>query len=168
MSRPSRGCSLLGGWPSSSPRRTCRVHCSLRSRGSALCMMALEDVGGSMLKTRLPHSRHRKASVDLADAVRCAYALRLEGRSHLTPTGISPPLSRNVWTLFPYAAACLADQMKSVPSRHMRCRMTANFRASSTLAFLKPTRFRRGAPWVSVTAGGVSGFSFRDRQRGGS
>ncbi len=24
--------------------------------------------------------RHRKASVDLADAVRCAYALRLEGR----------------------------------------------------------------------------------------
>jgi tetratricopeptide (TPR) repeat protein len=31
-------------------------------------MMALEDAGGSMLKTRLPHSRHRKASVDLADA----------------------------------------------------------------------------------------------------
>ncbi len=31
-------------------------------------MMALEDVGGSMLKTRLPHSRRRKDSVDLADA----------------------------------------------------------------------------------------------------
>jgi len=31
-------------------------------------MMALEYAGGPMLKTRLPHSRHRKSSVDLADA----------------------------------------------------------------------------------------------------
>ncbi len=49
-------------------------------------MMALEDVGGSMLKTRLPHSRHRKTSVDLADAA--------------VPTGTSVPLSRNSGTLF--------------------------------------------------------------------
>ncbi len=90
-------------------------------------MMALEDVGGSMLKTRLPHSRHRKTSVDLADAT--------------VPTGTSHPLSRNAWTLFPYAAASLLDQMKSVPSRHMRCRMTASFRATAILAFLKPMRF---------------------------
>ena len=33
---------------------TCRVHCSLRVRGCALRIMALEDGGGSMLKTRLP------------------------------------------------------------------------------------------------------------------
>ncbi len=40
------GCSLTRGWMSSFPRCTCRVHCSLRSRGCALCMMALEDVAG--------------------------------------------------------------------------------------------------------------------------
>ena len=49
-------------------------------------MMALEDVGGSMLKTRLPHWKHRKASVDLADAT--------------VPTGTSLPLSRNSGALF--------------------------------------------------------------------
>jgi hypothetical protein len=50
----SRGCSLIPDLGSSSPFCTCRVHCSLRSRGIALCILALEDVGGSMLKTRLP------------------------------------------------------------------------------------------------------------------
>ena len=90
-------------------------------------MMALEDVDGSMCESRLPHSRHRKVWVDLADAT--------------VPTGTSRPLSRNAWPLFPYAAASLLDQMKSVPSRHMRCRMTASFRATAILAFLKPMRF---------------------------
>ena len=45
------GCSLTRGLVSSSPLRLCRVHCSLRSRGWALCMMALEDAGGSMCES---------------------------------------------------------------------------------------------------------------------
>ena len=49
-------------------------------------MMALEDVGGSMLKTRLPHWKHRKASVDLTDAA--------------VPAGTAFPLSRNSGPLF--------------------------------------------------------------------
>ena len=38
------------------------------------------------------------------------------------------------------------DQMKSVPSRHMRCRITANFRATAILAFLEPIRFTSLSP----------------------
>ncbi len=70
--------------------------------------------------------KHRKASVDLADAA--------------VPTGTSFPLSRNAWKLFLYAVASLADHWKSVPSRHMRWRMTASFLATATLAFLNPMR----------------------------
>jgi hypothetical protein len=47
-------CSLTRGLVSSSPLCLCRVHCSLRNRGWALCMMALEDAGGSMCESRLP------------------------------------------------------------------------------------------------------------------
>jgi hypothetical protein len=49
----SRGCSLTRGSMSSSPWCACRVHCSLRSRLAGLRIMALEDVGGPMCKTRL-------------------------------------------------------------------------------------------------------------------
>jgi hypothetical protein len=51
-----------------------------RGRGSALRMMALEDVGGSMLKTRLPSCGHRKLSVDLTDAtVPAGHLIRSRG-----------------------------------------------------------------------------------------
>ena len=70
----------------------------------------------------------RKAKNDLADAT--------------VPAGTCYPLSRNSWRLsFFYAAASFFDHWKSVSSRHMRCRMTASFRATAILAFLKPMRF---------------------------
>jgi hypothetical protein len=37
------------------------------------------------------------------------------------------------------ATAVLLDQTNSVPSTHMRCRMTASLRATATLAFLSQT-----------------------------
>jgi hypothetical protein len=39
-----------------------------------------------------------------------------------------------------YAVASFADQRKSVPSTHMRCRMTASLRATATLALRMPMR----------------------------
>src|SRR5438445_563488 len=56
------------------------------------------------------------------------------------------------WTSFPavsrepcdllmrYAAAFFVDQLNSVPSTHMRCRMTASLRATATLALRSPLR----------------------------
>ncbi len=63
--------------------------------------------------------RRRKAKNDLADAT--------------VPTGKSLPLLRNLLeeVFFYAAAASLLDQMKSVLSRHMRCRITASFRATA-------------------------------------
>ena len=57
---------------------------------------------------------------------------------------ISPPPPSRQGRLFPpcrgnpvisyacYAAAFFVDQLNSVPSIHMRCRMTASFRATAT------------------------------------
>src|SRR6266404_1268786 len=39
-----------------------------------------------------------------------------------------------------YAAAFFVDQLNSVPSTHMRCRMTASLRATGTLALRSPLR----------------------------
>src|SRR5262249_52548986 len=39
-----------------------------------------------------------------------------------------------------YAAASLSDQLNSVLSIHMRCRMTASLRATATLALRNPFR----------------------------
>src|SRR5579862_1848012 len=59
-----------------------------------------------------------------------------------------PALSREPCDLF-YAcsaAAFLVDQVNSVPSIHMRCRMTASFRATATLALRRPFRLVSLAP----------------------
>jgi hypothetical protein len=45
-----------------------------------------------------------------------------------------------------YAVAPLLDHWKSVPSHHMRCKITASFRATATLAFFKPPRFASLSP----------------------
>src|SRR5258708_18195348 len=39
-----------------------------------------------------------------------------------------------------YAATSFFDQVNSVPSTHIRCRMTASLRATATLAFRSPLR----------------------------
>ena len=39
-----------------------------------------------------------------------------------------------------YATAVFVDQLNSVPSTHMRCRMTASLRATATLALRSPLR----------------------------
>jgi hypothetical protein len=41
-----------------------------------------------------------------------------------------------------YAAAFFVDQLNSVPSTHMRCRMTASLRATATVAFRSPLRLK--------------------------
>src|ERR1043166_5521711 len=64
---------------------------------------------------------------------------------------ISPPPPSRQGRLFPhvsrepcdllyarYAAAFFVDQLNSVPSSHMRCRMTASLRATATLALRSP------------------------------
>src|SRR5262245_61372331 len=45
-----------------------------------------------------------------------------------------------------YAAAFFVDQLNSVPSIHIRCRMTASFRATATLALRSPLRFASRMP----------------------
>src|SRR5579863_7836958 len=72
---------------------------------------------------------------------------------------ISPPPPSRQGRLFPpcrgnplvspyarYAAAFFVDQLNSVPSIHMRCRMTASFRATATLALQRPFRLVSFAP----------------------
>src|SRR4029450_11230044 len=66
---------------------------------------------------------------------------------------ISPPPPSRQGRLFPhvsrkpcdllyarYAAPFFVDQLNSVPSSHMRCRMTASLRATATLALRSPLR----------------------------
>src|SRR5208283_147386 len=45
-----------------------------------------------------------------------------------------------------YAATFLVDQLNSVPSIHMRCRITASFRATATLALRSPFRLTSLVP----------------------
>ena len=45
-----------------------------------------------------------------------------------------------------WAAASLVDQLNSVPSIHIRCRMTASFRATATLALLRLLRLATRMP----------------------
>src|SRR5262249_56030416 len=67
----------------------------------------------------------------------------------------SPPPSSWLGRLFPlprepiyirYASASLFDQVNSVPSIHMRCRITASLRATATLALRSPFRLANLMP----------------------
>src|SRR5215472_7841439 len=73
-------------------------------------------------------SSARQASSDLTTAT--------------VPAGTSfPAVSREPCDLLMrYAAAFFVDQLNSVPSTHMRCRMTASLRATATLALRSPLR----------------------------
>src|SRR5205814_5174445 len=52
-----------------------------------------------------------------------------------------PPFCGNpVISFARYAATSFFDQLNSVPSIHMRCRMTASLRATATLALRSPFR----------------------------
>src|SRR5262249_39056 len=48
-------------------------------------------------------------------------------------------------------AACFDDQLNSLPSIHIRCRMTASFRATATLALRSPLRFASLTPQAFST-----------------
>src|SRR5215475_13057070 len=92
-------------------------------------MMAYDDAGGSMLQAQSLRLRARKKSGDLTTAI--------------VPAGTSfPAVLREPFDLViaRYAATSFFDQLNSVPSIHMRCRMTANLRATATLAFRSPFR----------------------------
>ena len=45
-----------------------------------------------------------------------------------------------------YAAIAFFDQLNSVPSIHMRCRMTASLRATATFALRSPLRLTSLVP----------------------
>lgn len=131
-----RGCSLIPGSRSSSHHYPCRVHGSLRGRGSALRMMALGGAGASMCEAHCSYE-HRNGSRDLAIAI--------------VPAGTAYPLFAGILSYATGCAASINDQLKSVPSTHIRCRMTASLRATATFALRKPLRLvRRTPPAFSV------------------
>src|SRR6185436_1555835 len=45
-----------------------------------------------------------------------------------------------------WLAACFDDHLNSLPSIHIRCRITASFRATATLALRSPLRFASLTP----------------------
>lgn len=97
-------------------------------------MMGLGDVGGSMSKARC----RRLASQSI-------------GRSHHRQRPGRDVRSRAerellLISLALYAVASFADQRKSLPSTHIRCRMTASLRATATLALRMPIRLARRMP----------------------
>src|SRR5262245_9272831 len=51
-----------------------------------------------------------------------------------------PPIGFDPHGLHAAAAACFRLQRNSVPSTHIRCMITANRRASATIAFFMPRR----------------------------
>src|ERR1700745_1064693 len=82
-----------------------------------------------MLQARSLCLRARKESDDLTSAT--------------VPAGTSLPAAwRNLRSRYAHQAATslLFDQLNSVPSTHMRCRMTASLRATATLALRSPLR----------------------------
>jgi hypothetical protein len=98
----------------------------------ALRMMGLGDVGGSMSKARC----RQVASQSI-------------GRSHHRQRpgrDVRPRAERELLLTTLYAGASFADQRKSVPSTHIRCRTTASLRARATLALRMPMRLTRRMP----------------------
>src|ERR1700722_16140719 len=94
-------------------------------------MMAYGDAGGSMLQSRSPpQTRAKNRSNSPSPSSRL-------GRLFLPLAGTR---------LCPLSAAIFADQLNSVPSIHMRCRMTASLRATATLALRSPLRLASLAP----------------------
>src|SRR5262252_2692866 len=82
-----------------------------------------------MLQAQSLRLRARKKSGDLTTA--------------LVPAGTSfPAVLREPFdfVIARYAATSFFDQLNSVRSIHMRCRMTASLRATATLAFRSPVR----------------------------
>jgi hypothetical protein len=98
----------------------------------SLRMMGLGDVGGSMSKARC----RQLASQSI-------------GRSHHRQRpgrDVRSRAERELLLSNLYAVASFADQRKSVPSIHMRCRMTASLRATATLALRMPMRLATRMP----------------------
>src|SRR5689334_1745844 len=104
-----------------------------------------------MLKARSLCLRARKESDDLTSAtVEGAVSLfessQRIGRSHQRHRpgrDVSSRTWRNLRSRYAHQAATsllLFDQLNSVPSTHMRCRMTASLRATATLALRSPLR----------------------------
>src|SRR5215475_1354183 len=82
-----------------------------------------------MLQAQSLRLRARKKSGDLTTAI--------------VPAGTSFPavLQESFGLVIArYAATSFFDQLNSVPSTHMRCRMTASLRATATLALRSPLR----------------------------
>ncbi len=88
-------------------------------------MMALEDVGGSMCESHLPRWAVAKPA-SISPTPPSLAGTRLPPARNLVRVAAIPP----------YASISLVDQRNGVASIHMRCRITAIFLATATLAFL--------------------------------
>lgn len=64
----------------------------------------------------------------------------------LVPAGTNSSGQRRPADLAQVAWSGALSQRNSVPSRHMRWRMTESFRATATFAFLKPERLAMPRP----------------------
>jgi hypothetical protein len=98
----------------------------------------------SAVGTCPPHDGvRRRWSINIAGAVSSIESSQKIGRPHHRHRPgwdvFSPPL-REPRIYIRYAAASLFDQVNSVLSTHMRCRMTASLRATATLALRSPFR----------------------------
>src|SRR5271163_2253935 len=99
-----------------------------------------------------PHDGvRRRWRINVESAVALIGRSQRIGRSHHRHRPGRDDFSRCVagtlWSPYArYAAAFLADQLNSVPSIHLRCRMTASFRATATLALRRPFRLVSLAP----------------------
>ena len=103
----------------------CRAHCSLRGRGLPSARWRKTTLADQCCKRGRPFGRAQKI-----------------GRSHHRHRPDRDDFSRRVAGTLNlvisyacYAAAFFVDQLNSVRSIHMRCRMTASLRAAATVAF---------------------------------
>src|SRR5258708_35265280 len=93
-----------------------------------------------------PHDGvRRRWWINVAGAVSLIESSQKIGRSHHRHRPGRDIFSRRAAGIFDlvmarYAATSFFDQLNSVRSIHMRCRMTASLRATATVAFRRPLR----------------------------
>src|SRR5262245_7068804 len=81
----------------------------------------------------------------------CFFELAKPGAIAPTPASrqgpwLPPVVGGNSIVYAVWSAASFDDHLKSVPSTHIRCRTTASFRATATLALRSPLRFASRMP----------------------
>ena len=118
------------------PQFVARARASLRNRRQGPSMMGSED----KVEQSLPRPYRRRTAGPSGHA-NSPHPSSREGH-HSTARWNSSFLLLDLilYGFHATAAACSRVQRNSVPSTHMRCMITANRRASATIAFFTPRR----------------------------